>query len=354
MPTATLTGLDQPTDLGFDASGNLFVANLVTDTVSEFAPGSTTPTRTLYGLSAPMRMTFDDQGDLYVTNYNDSTVSEFTPGLLPEDVVPVVASYVGNTPGNPDPYVAGNLLTSSNSISYTLTFNGPVTGVDPSQFALATTGTVSAGSVHVQPINSTTYTVTVSGITGAGTLGLNLMNSGGILDLAGNALPQGSADAIGQVYTIDTNPPIVQSFVAATPANPDPNNPGALLTDATSVSYDLTFSEPVTGLNAADFGMQPGFGSPAIQVTPVAGSDGTAYTVTVNGITGSGGFNVYLNTLSGITDQSGFAFNLTAGPAVTNFPWGQTNYTIDQVPPVVLAITPHDVGQPRQPYHQRQ
>ncbi len=140
-----------------------------------------------------------------------------------------------------------------------------------------------------------------------------------------------------------TNPPVVQSFVGTTPGNPDPNNPGALLiTNAGSVSYALTFSEPVTGVNAADFGMTSGFGTPSLLVTPVSGSNGTAYTITVSGITGNGEFSVYFNTLTGITDQAGFAFNLTAAPTVPNFPSGQTYtinqaYTINQVPPVVTS-----------------
>ena len=43
-PTATLTGLNYPEALAFDSSDNLYVANWGNDTVSKFAPGSTTPT----------------------------------------------------------------------------------------------------------------------------------------------------------------------------------------------------------------------------------------------------------------------------------------------------------------------
>ena len=79
-PTATLNGLSNPKALAFDSSGNLYVANSNNDTVSEFAPGSTTPTATLTGLSDPQALAFDGSGNLYVVNYDGGTVSEFAPG----------------------------------------------------------------------------------------------------------------------------------------------------------------------------------------------------------------------------------------------------------------------------------
>ena len=48
------------------------------NTVSEFAPGSTTPTATLYVRSTPYCLAFDSSGDLYVAN--GDWVSEFAPG----------------------------------------------------------------------------------------------------------------------------------------------------------------------------------------------------------------------------------------------------------------------------------
>ena len=42
---------------------------LAADTVSKFAPGSTTPTATLTGLNDPSALAFDSSGNLYVANY---------------------------------------------------------------------------------------------------------------------------------------------------------------------------------------------------------------------------------------------------------------------------------------------
>ena len=79
-PTATLTGLNSPTALAFDARGDLFVANAAFGTVSEFAPGSTTPTATLTGLDSPAALAFDAHDNLFVASSGDNTVREFAPG----------------------------------------------------------------------------------------------------------------------------------------------------------------------------------------------------------------------------------------------------------------------------------
>jgi sugar lactone lactonase YvrE len=83
-PTATLTGLDFPGALAFDAHGNLYVANVGNNTVSEFAPGRTTPSAILTGLDEPVSLAFDAQGNLYVANNGansvGTTVSVFAPG----------------------------------------------------------------------------------------------------------------------------------------------------------------------------------------------------------------------------------------------------------------------------------
>ncbi len=82
-------------------------------------------------------------------------------------------------------------LTNASSVSYTVTFSETVTGVDATDFQLAETGALTAAITQVTPVSGSVYTVTVSGITGNGTLGLNLVNDGSIHDLAGNNLVGG-------------------------------------------------------------------------------------------------------------------------------------------------------------------
>jgi hypothetical protein len=79
-PTAHITGLDVPVALACDAQGNLFVCNEVANTVSEFAPGQSHPTATLTGLDVPFDLAFDSHGNLFVANLEANTISEFAPG----------------------------------------------------------------------------------------------------------------------------------------------------------------------------------------------------------------------------------------------------------------------------------
>ena len=125
--------------------------------------------------------------------------------------------------------------TNLASLSYTVTMSKAVTGVDVSDFTLTTTGTVSALNLNVAAVTSSTYTVTISSISGAGTLRLDLRSSGtGIADLAGNAITSGYT--AGQPYSVDRVAPVVASV--GVPAN------GTYLATQ-NLAFTVTFSEAV-------------------------------------------------------------------------------------------------------------
>jgi DNA-binding beta-propeller fold protein YncE len=74
-------GLSQPYSVAFDASGNLYVANGFTNTVSKVAAGSTTATPFITsGLNHPYALAFDAGGNLYIANNGNSTVSKVAAG----------------------------------------------------------------------------------------------------------------------------------------------------------------------------------------------------------------------------------------------------------------------------------
>ena len=99
--------------------------------------------------------------------------------------------------------------SNSGSVSYTLTFNENVSGVDASDFNLLFTGTASGSIASVTRVDARTYTILIDAIGGAGSLRLNLNASGtGIVDAAGNAIVGGLA---GASYSIDRVAPSVVS-----------------------------------------------------------------------------------------------------------------------------------------------
>ena len=112
----------------------------------------------------------------------------FTGQVAAQDhVFPSVVSINESVPAN-DP-------TSASSVSFTATFSEAVSGVNAADFSVVATGTVASTSIQVSSVSSSVYTVTVSGITGLGTVGVMLVDNGQIRDLAGNPLSPPSATA---------------------------------------------------------------------------------------------------------------------------------------------------------------
>src|SRR5207237_2915465 len=137
-------------------------------------------------------------------------------------------------------------------------------GVDAGDFALAGTGT-SGASVSSVTGSGSSYTVTVA--TGAdGTLRLDLVDDGSIVDATGNPLASGFT---GQIYTVDRTAPKGTSIERAD-ASP---------TNAASVHFTVSFGESVSGVDAADFALS-GTGTAGASISSVTGS-GSSYTVTV-------------------------------------------------------------------------
>jgi hypothetical protein len=105
---------------------------------------------------------------------------------------------------------------------------------------------------------------------------------------------------------------------------------GASPTSAASVSFTVTFSESVSGVDAADFALVL-TGTATGRVASVTAVDGQHYTVVVEGVGGTGTLALQLaGTGSGIADGAG---NALAGGSATS-----AAYTV--VPPPVSPPTP--------------
>jgi len=168
---------------------------------------------------------------------------------------------------NSDPTVAS-------SVSWTVVFSESVTGVDTGDFSLVQAGGVSGASITSVSGSGTTWTVTANTGSGSGTLRLDLVDNDTITDATSH--PLGGAGAgngnftTGQFYTLDRTSPSVSSI------NRADSNPST----ADAVSWTVTFSESVTGMDTGDFALAAS-GLTGAYVASVTGS-GTTWTVVAN------------------------------------------------------------------------
>ncbi|WPZ35029.1 DUF4347 domain-containing protein [Thalassobaculum sp. OXR-137] len=130
------------------------------------------------------------------------------------------------------------------------------------------------------------------------------------------------------VDNITAAPPTVSSIVRATPATET--------TNASSVTYTVTFSESVTGVDSNDFSVTTTGGTTGALVTNVSGS-GTTWTVTVG--TGTGDGTIRLDLVDDDTIVNGGATALGgAGASNGDFSTGEV-YTIDKTGPTTTIAT---------------
>jgi len=213
--------------------------------------------------------------------------------------------------------------TNAASVTFTVTFTEAVTGVGVADFALTLTGGVSGASVTGVSGSGAVYTVTVNTGTGNGTLRLDIPNTATISDLAGNAVG-GLPYTSGQMYNVDKTADATAPGVSSiTRADPNP-------TSAASVTFTVTFTEAVTGVDVADFALTL-TGISGASVTGVSGS-GAVYTVTVNTGTGNGTLRLDIPNTATITDLAGNALSglpFTAGEV----------YTVDKTAPGVTMTS---------------
>ena len=109
-------------------------------------------------------------------------------------------------------------FTTAGSVTFRVIFSEPVSGVDPSDFTITTSGTLSAVSWTVSG-GVQAYDVTVSGLTGSGVLRLDLRSANtGIADAVGNLCVAGYQS--GETYSIgpaDATPPAAVRFETTFP-----------------------------------------------------------------------------------------------------------------------------------------
>ncbi|NQD93315.1 hypothetical protein HP532_11725, partial [Pseudomonas sp. CrR25] len=179
--------------------------------------------------------------------------------------------------------------TSADTIRYTVTFSESVTGVTTDDFALALGGSANASIASVTSVDGQTYIVEVNNISGTGSIGLDLNNSGtGIADGAGNPLTAGLS---GALYSVDRNAPTIVSVT--TPAN-------GTYVAGQNLDFTVNLSETVI--------VDTNGGTPRIAVTLDSG--GIVYADYISG-SGSSALLFRLTVANGQLDSNGIGVGNT-------------------------------------------
>lgn len=170
---------------------------------------------------------------------------------------------------------------AAGQVTYTVTFSESVTGVDPGDFALTTTGAVAGASIVGVAGTGSTRTVTVDTGTGSGTVRLDVIDDDTIRQQAGSQFPLGGYGVAngnfvaGQTYAVDATRPSVDFSKQAAQADPTSSSP---------IRFTAAFSEPVTGFDAGDVVLS-GTAAPA---TAVVSGGPSVYQIDVSGMTANG------------------------------------------------------------------
>ena len=172
------------------------------------------------------------------------------------------------------------------------------------------------------------YLVTVSAAQD-GTYNLDLVSSGhGIADAADNPLSSPAPTGADHTYTVSAT---VTDSTAPTLASIERSDPSGELTPASTLVFEVTFSEAVQNVDAGDFELS-GTGAGSITVSAVSGDTYNA-TIAVNT---DGAFNLNIAGGHNIEDLAG-----TGLSSVT--PTGaDQSYTVDRTAPTVASIARSD------------
>lgn len=210
---------------------------------------------------------------------------------------------------------------SADSLVFRAVFDTAVHNLKAADFVV--TGGSTAQVSATRRVDDLTYDITVSGgnLPGyTGSVGLDLAPGQGILNASMLALTA-AEPALDESYQVDNTPPTVTASRMASP------NPSTVDT----VDYTVTFSEPIRGLDVADFVVAVDKLA-AASVESVSGS-GSEYTVRVNSGYGQGQLRLEIPPSARFTDLAG---NPQSGLPYT----GGDIYDINRMPAPFSKVGP--------------
>jgi len=267
----------------------------------------------------------------FVSGYNGGTLSDQVT-LANKQLTGSTRSYVWTLPNQdtvtieiiPDLSLSSTAAVNGSSASgstvdFTATFSGDATGVDKTDFALATTGTAAGTISSVTPVSASTYTVSVTGVVGTGTLRLDLNPSGtGIQDT--RSTPQNITGGFtsGTPFSVDHNP-----VLAATPTSASITTVAAVLGGNVTSDNSAAITERGVVVSKTDDNANPAI-------------NGTGVTK----ITGTGTTGVFTVNATGLTLNTGYSFKAYAiNAAGTSYSSVATFNTLNNTAPVATDLT---------------
>ena len=269
---------DGPQDVAFTATGGLTPATFALDDDADRAASNLqefidVPRGTYTVTADPIpgfsltKIDCADTGSAPSTG--DPGTRTATIRLEPSETVTCTFTHVRRPMVTIDQAAAQVDPTTSGPVVFDVVFDEPVTGFAAGDVTLAGTAGATTAVVTGGP---TAYTVTVSGMTGDGTI-VATVPPGVAADVDdGTNLASTSTD---NVVTYDATAPSVTVDQAA--AQADPTNSGPVV-------FDVVFAEPVTGFATGDVTLAGTAGA----ISAVVSGGPAVYTVTVSGMTGDG------------------------------------------------------------------
>ncbi|MFZ6800924.1 DUF4347 domain-containing protein [Undibacterium sp. Di24W] len=216
-----------------------------------------------------------------------------------DNVAPIATSIARIQPEN----------TSLATVDYKVTFSESVSGVNAAAFALATTGTVAGTISSVTQLDPSNYSVRITGLTGDGTLGLNLKGSGtGIVDTSTLPLNGGFT---GQLYQVDHTAPT--TAIGSVRLNNDDGVSGADF--ITTISEQTILGTLTAGLQAGET-VQISLDNGANWINAATALGSTSWSLPNQTLTGSNTLKVRVTDLAGNSSREvvqPFSINNLAG-----------------------------------------